>query len=175
MRHLYLAPLLLLAFSACGSDESSAPPEEQESAPSGSVPAPASVKNEVNDSGDTDILSSDALQERDNPRRVLAYVKAAIDAHRLADAALAWRSEAEMTGATLTEQLGDYPDMELDYGEGEEEGAAGTLYYQVPVTLTADEGSVNRKGIITLSRVNDVPGASEEQLAWRVRDLHFDQ
>lgn len=50
---------------------------------------------------------------------------------------------------------------------GSMEGAAGTLYYSAPATITGSNGQV-LKGEIVLGRVNDVPGASEEQLRWRV-------
>lgn len=48
------------------------------------------------------------------------------------------------------------------------EGAAGTSYYAVPTEITGSNGQ-RLAGEIVLSRVNDVPGATEEQLQWRVR------
>ena len=50
------------------------------------------------------------------------------------------------------------------------EGAAGTSYYTAPVTITGANGQ-RLSGEIVLSRVNDVPGATPEQLRWRVREL----
>lgn len=172
MRFSLIVPFAALALAACSSQKPASEEPDTVAAKLDSA-TPEPVVSDEDDVDTTAPLSSDALQERDNPRRVLAYVAQAVAQHRLADAALAWRSEAEMTGALLEEQLGDYPDMKLSFGEGDQEGAAGTIYYEVPVVLTADGGNINRKGTITLSRVNDVQGASEEQLAWRVRQISF--
>lgn len=49
---------------------------------------------------------------------------------------------------------------------GEQEGAAGSLYYTVPVTIV--DGPNRIRGTIVLRRVNDVDGASPEQLRWHL-------
>jgi hypothetical protein len=54
---------------------------------------------------------------------------------------------------------------------GTMEGAAGSSYYKVPTVVTgtrADGSRATLKGEIVLRRVNDVPGASTEQLAWHI-------
>lgn len=54
------------------------------------------------------------------------------------------------------------------------EGAAGSLYADVPLTLTgltAAGTSGKRSGTLTLKRVNDVPGATPEQLQWHIVDV----
>ena len=51
---------------------------------------------------------------------------------------------------------------------GTMEAAAGTSFYTVPTTISGSNGT-KLAGEIVLSRVNDVPGATEEQLQWRVR------
>jgi len=51
------------------------------------------------------------------------------------------------------------------------EGAAGSVYIDVPVTVTATlkDGTKQRfTGTYTLRRVNDVPGATPEQLSWHL-------
>ena len=51
------------------------------------------------------------------------------------------------------------------------EGAAGSLYITVPVTVTATlkNGARQRfRGSYTLRRVNDVPGATPAQLRWHI-------
>ena len=57
--------------------------------------------------------------------------------------------------------------------EGSMEGAAGSSYYTAPVIITAS-GEAGRpvriEGEAVLRRVNDVPGATPEQLRW-----HFDK
>ncbi len=44
---------------------------------------------------------------------------------------------------------------------------------EVPLAVTfagPDGKAVRRAGTVTLRRVNDVPGATEEQLSWRIVD-----
>ena len=53
------------------------------------------------------------------------------------------------------------------------EGAAGSSYYTTPVTITANDPGgrpVRYEGEAVLRRVNDVPGASPQQLRW-----HFER
>jgi hypothetical protein len=62
-------------------------------------------------------------------------------------------------------------------GKGRTEGAAGSTYIASPVTvsyLDAKDKAVNRAATVTLRRVNNVPGATEEQLSWRIVDAKFD-
>ena len=51
-------------------------------------------------------------------------------------------------------------------GVGEQEGAAGSIYYTAPVTIV--DGQRRIAGVVTLRRVNDVPGATAEQLRWHL-------
>lgn len=57
---------------------------------------------------------------------------------------------------------------------GEMEGAAGSSYYTVPATVTgtrADGSKAVLKGEIVLRRVNDVDGATPEQLRWHISQV----
>lgn len=56
------------------------------------------------------------------------------------------------------------------------EGAAGSLYAEVPIVLTGTTESgvaFRRPGSVTVKRVNDVPGASAAQLRWHIVDVKF--
>ena len=60
---------------------------------------------------------------------------------------------------------------------GRMEGAAGSSYYTSDAAITANEASgfpVRIEGPITLRRVNDVPGATPEQLHWHIYKLKLD-
>ena len=60
---------------------------------------------------------------------------------------------------------------------GRMEGAAGSSYYSSPATITASDAAgrpVAIEGPIVLKRVNDVPGATKEQLEWRVHSADFE-
>ena len=57
------------------------------------------------------------------------------------------------------------------------EGAAGSLYYTVPIALVGtsiDETEVELKGEMTLRRANDVPGASPDELSWRIESVNWE-
>lgn len=64
-----------------------------------------------------------------------------------------------------------YRTITVAVGDGTVEGAAGSLYYEVPATLTGETvgGEPYRlTGTVILRRVNDVDGATPEQLAWHI-------
>lgn len=51
-------------------------------------------------------------------------------------------------------------------GKGQQEGGAGSLYYTAPVTIVDGQRTV--RGEVTMRRVNDVDGATPEQLRWHI-------
>lgn len=54
----------------------------------------------------------------------------------------------------------------VSVAKGQEEGAAGSLYYTATVTVT--DGRRRISAPVTLRRVNDVDGATAEQLRWHL-------
>jgi hypothetical protein len=61
-------------------------------------------------------------------------------------------------------------------GPGQAEGAAGSVYVDVPVQLYGrlrDGKEFNARGTMTLRRVNDVPGSTEEQRNWHIYRADF--
>lgn len=59
-------------------------------------------------------------------------------------------------------------------GSGQQEGAAGSSYYEAPVTVSgtgANGVPLRLAGTVTLRRVNDVPGATPAQLRWHIVEL----
>lgn len=56
------------------------------------------------------------------------------------------------------------PDVSL--GTGALEGAAGSSFYTAPVIIA--DGQRRIAGHVVLRRVNDVPGATPEQLRWHI-------
>ena len=60
---------------------------------------------------------------------------------------------------------------------GQMQGAAGSSFYESRVEITAsdaDDRPVRIEGPIVLRRVNDVPGATPEQLRWHIERLQLD-
>lgn len=70
------------------------------------------------------------------------------------------------------ENLSQYSSIHAQVGApGAIQGAAGSLYVEVPVVLSgrlADGSPFTRSGKVTLRRVNDVPGSTEAQREWRI-------
>jgi hypothetical protein len=61
-------------------------------------------------------------------------------------------------------------------GPGPIEGAAGSLYVEVPVVIYGafrDGRPLHKSGKITLRRVNDVPGATAEQRRWHIARIEL--
>ncbi|KQM21587.1 hypothetical protein [Novosphingobium sp. Leaf2] len=113
-------------------------------------------------------LDTGALTERRDPERVLRYYVTAVREGNWAAAAKVWSSDAQMTPEKLAAQLGGKAGAKLAVGKGDMDGAAGSSYYEAPVVVDFADGQPSRRGTIVLRRVNDVPGASEEQLTWRI-------
>ena len=81
-------------------------------------------------------------------------------------------SEAEF--AALFDGLGE---ITVAVPGGEMEGAAGSSYYSSQATITASDADgrpVRIEGSLVLRRVNDVPGASPEQLRWHFERAELD-
>lgn len=113
-------------------------------------------------------LDMGALAEHRDPERLLRYYTNALRAGDWASAARAWSLDAQMTPEKLKGQFGGQASPKIAVGKGDIEGAAGSLYYEAPVVIDFADGRPSRRGSIVLHRVNDVPGASEEQLNWRI-------
>ena len=61
-------------------------------------------------------------------------------------------------------------------GPGEMEGAAGSSYVDYPVQIygrARDGKEFNLRGTMTLRRVNDVPGSTDEQRKWHITKAEF--
>lgn len=75
----------------------------------------------------------------------------------------------------VAENLRPYDTLHAQIGApGPVEGAAGSLYVEVPVVLYGrlkSGGEYHASGKAVLRRVNDVPGATAEQLAWRIERI----
>lgn len=109
----------------------------------------------------------------DAATRLVATYFEALARHRDADAALAWRDDAQ-AAAFLRRYIGlGRPRVILD-APGPIEGAAGSLYVTVPVRFAATPApghSRDRHGEVVLRRVNDVPGSTAAQRRWRIERI----
>lgn len=161
-----------LLLSACNGQQPAAGPSAGESdaatetATTAEVPsADASVAASSALAANLDIA---ALKERRDPERLLRFYTNAIRIGDWKDAARAWSLDAQMTPEKLEKEFGGDAGPKIAVGKGDMEGAAGSLYYEAPMVVDFADGRPSKRGSIVLRRVNDVPGASEEQLNWRI-------
>jgi hypothetical protein len=86
-----------------------------------------------------------------------------------------WDRDGSASGQTLEQfeqGLAETKHVDVQIGEpGREDAAAGSLFIEIPVAITAttnDAGIQRFSGTYSLRRVNDVPGATEDQLTWHI-------
>lgn len=106
-----------------------------------------------------------------DPQSIVAYWKGAIEAGDYAAADKAWR-----TGITPDVTPKGTSPAVVTFGPGNTEGGAGSLYFTAPVTVTVngpDGEPIPTTGTFTARRVNDVDGASSEQLSWRIVSIDW--
>lgn len=103
------------------------------------------------------------------PEDVLDAFAAAIEARDWRSVRAFWGENGDRSGmdmATFAERWGVLKSPSVVVGEGQQEGAAGSIYYTAPVVITDGDRTVN--GEVILRRVNNVPGATAEQLRWHI-------
>jgi hypothetical protein len=77
----------------------------------------------------------------------------------------------------FTGQWRSYSDLEVTEGAaGAQEGAAGSIYVSVPLTISGKvHGQEARRGAtVVLRRVNDVPGSTEAQRHWHIERIEWE-
>ena len=112
-------------------------------------------------------------------RNVLLSFARAIELREF-DQAWAMLDEADQARWSKSEWrklFADLGEITVAVPGGTMEGAAGSSYYTSQATITADDENgrpVRYEGPIVLRRVNDVPGASAEQLRWHIDSVKLD-
>ena len=112
--------------------------------------------------------------ESRDPQVVLAFWGLALETHDYATARRVWGNHGVASGqspSAFAAAWDKYRIIDMTIGKGDQEGAAGSLYYEAPVTVTGlrrDGKPYTLSGSVTLRRVNDVDGATTEQLRWHI-------
>lgn len=172
MQFRYLAiPLAALALSGCG--EASRDAEQ----PAMETPAPTNSLRETaaaNDSpepGPTPLVPETEKGEAGARKVLLDFTRAIefLDFNR-AYAMLGDAARETITHDEFVALFEDFDEIAIAVPSGRMEGAAGSLYYEVPTTITGDN-SEKLTGTTVLRRVNDVPGATAEQLRWHIESF----
>jgi hypothetical protein len=119
--------------------------------------------------------ATDAAPMHATPVALVRDYYAAISARDYARAYRLWRDEGKASGKSLAafaRGFGDTAETKVEFGTpSAPEGAAGSIYVTVPVTVraTTSDGTRQRfKGQYVLRRANGVPGASGGNRDWRI-------
>lgn len=165
--------LLLLALPGCSGDapEPAHPAANNvQAAPAAATPPAASPAPQTPAAPEPAEAS-----EAETVRDVVQHYFASIEAGDYDAAwALRWKGEGDDAASrqAFIDNFARYAEHHATVGTpGPVEGAAGSLYAEVPVQLygrlkTGEPFS--SAGTVTLRRVNDVPGSSAEQRRWRI-------
>lgn len=123
-------------------------------------------------------LVDEAAKGETGARDILLSLAAAIEQRKFAcAAALMDGAEGALDEEELNRLLDGPGKIWVAVPGGRMEGAAGSLYYEDDFRISLEKDGnreVLRTGKIVLRRVNDVPGATPEQLRWHVSRISFD-
>lgn len=107
--------------------------------------------------------------------QVLQSYFALLESGKAAEADKLWSDSG--TPNDFAKRLAQYLEVHANIGApGDSEGAAGSIYVDVPVQLYGrlrDGKEFNARGTMTLRRVNDVPGSTQEQRQWHIYRADF--
>ncbi len=102
--------------------------------------------------------------------QVVQSYGALVEQSRFAEAEELWGDAS--SARSFAAGLKSYPERHLEVGDlSGPEGAAGSIYVTMPVVFYGKQSngaSFRRKAEVTLRRVNDVPGSTEEQRRWHI-------
>ena len=171
------ALVLALALAGCGSERSPEAPRPTAAASREPTPWP-SASIAVRDHTPPELTPAAEKGEKGARNLLLAWASAMED--RAFGAAYdLFGAHAERTGMSASAyaaEFASYRTVTVAISEGTVEGACGSLYYEVPVTLTGTTqagATYVRDGTIVLRRVNDVDGATPAQLRWHLDRLDW--
>jgi hypothetical protein len=107
--------------------------------------------------------------------QVVQHYGALIEQRRWSESESLWGSAD--AAAQFDRQLRGDLAVHLEIGDlGEPEGAAGSIYVTMPVVFTSTGGPggpVRQKAVVTLRRVNDVPGSTEAERRWHIERIDW--
>lgn len=162
---LFAACVSALAINLSGCDRpepvpSATTPATPQTSPEGPVPSATPT---------AEIAAPGAPSQSHDPVEVLNAWARAVQVRDWATARAFWGDHGARSGLSETDFAARWSsllDPRVTLYHGEQEGAAGSLYYTAPVRII--DGPRTLHGQIVLRRANDVPGATEEQLRWHI-------
>ncbi len=177
---LIVSSLAVLTLGACTQDAQTSP-DDMASATAAPVapPAPTPVPAASAPNMPAPLVPESEKGEK-GARNVLLGFARALENEQF-DTAYALLGGSERTGrsqADFVAQWSDLSDISVAIVGGEMDAGAGSLYYNVQATVTAQDNEgrpIRFEGPITLRRVNDVDGATEAQLRWHLESFNVVQ
>lgn len=173
-----LVPLALLSFFVmvgCDDNGGGAAQEKTDTASlpnkSTEIPVPAPSISPAPTQIALTTLDPELPESRDC-KTVLGFYADALHAGFYEEATRVWGKGLGVSAATLEKRYSAGQPVFLELGEISVEGGAGSLYCEVAAVLKTN-GAQTRAGKITLRRVNDVPGATADQLRWHITASTF--
>lgn len=178
--HLVTGPAVLaLAVAGCNSQPQQANvangTRNEVAVPQGALQA-SNVSRALNRvSGEGPMPQPSTAQQSDaqpSPADFVARYAALLQAHKFDDAYKLLDPSMNLTKKQFEQRLAPYKTIHAAVGKiGPVEGAAGSLYDTVQLTLTGEKADGSRyslTGPVTLRRVNDVPGSTAAQRQWHI-------
>lgn len=184
MRTVAGALLFTVALAACHAQEQPKPTDKQvtnSTAAAVQVAPPAAAS--VNVTKGSNVPAAEKQQPTNavdpkSPQAAVAVVRTfaqAIEGHRLNDAFAMLSGNQDKAG--FVNRFADLKTINATVGSAQDtEGAAGSIYTTVPLTLTGKKNSgeaYSMGGDAVLRRVNDVPGSTEAQRRWHIERLEW--
>ncbi len=168
-----LVSALAINLAGCDRQQPAAPvPEATTSAAVGATPfeAPSAEPTPSPSATPTaEIATPGQPSQSRDPVEVLADWAKAVETRDWATARAYWGDKGTRSGLSekaFAAKWSSLLDPKVTVGKGDQEGAAGSLYYTAPIRII--DGPRTVRGEIVIRRVNDVDGASEEQLRWHI-------
>ena len=179
---------LAMASGACGgtrSDNGTRPSPVTHETPQAPVVAPETIK--PGEPGglpdDRTPISEGAIDPKSGQGagQVLQLFGGLLEQRKFGEAYRLWSDDGRASGLSqgqFAAAYDKYAEIHSEVGApGQVEGAAGSAYVDIPFRLYGNlksGGAFNLVGPVTLRRVNDVPGSTEEQRRWHIYKSDLD-
>lgn len=144
------------------------------------VPTRAADRAEATQSRQTPPeLTSEAERSIKGARNVMLFFARALEQKQFDDARalLSPLDKQKWSRAAFAAIFADLEKITVAIPDGTTEGAAGSLFYTAPITITGNDNSgrpIRIEGEAVLRRVNDVAGTTPAQLRWHFETLTLD-
>jgi hypothetical protein len=172
-----IAALAMLAMASCQQQTASTPDTDQDEAAPEKVGRPEPMANEaanVTSRNDRTPLAEPkgAIDPKsvEAAGQVVQHYGALIEQKRWPEAERLWGNASQASQSTS--DLKRFTKVHIEIGKPNKiEGAAGSIYVTMPLHfygVDARKASFRIPAIVTLRRVNDVPGSTAEQRRWHI-------